>query len=493
MKTKLAALTLLLLTLTVATAQVPYKIYSQPKLPDRGVLDRLGLTLAWQARLPIHGSRDGIASVRIVPAKGGRTQLFIQTYAGAVTLLDAETGDRLWFTPVGLRYALGQPPALNSHSVFATQRDFLFILDRSNGLQRVWTTARVSKDREFGYHLRAAASAPAAADDEAIYIPVGRRVVTYALPNYERSGKAKEKAKEREPGAPHDADEPLQPIFAWGNIIGDFVRHAPMLAGNQVGFVADDGEFVSLNRFDGKLRLNFKAVGALAALPGQYESMTYFGDNRGTVYALNMESGRLKWRYLAAAPLAYPPAALDADLFFTTGRRGLHRLTRSGGREVWINRDADRFLAANQRFVYALDHFGNLLVLDGRRGGTLAKYCVEDWKIPVVNELTDRIYLAANDGQIICLHYRENRTPRTMKTIELPPEEKKKAGEKKEEKKEKKEDEEKKAEEKAAALRDVGHEPLRVEWRRPAPSAWLRRYKPLAALAPERRGDRAPA
>lgn len=494
MKTKLTALSLLLLTLGAAVAQSPYKIHSNPRLPDRDVLDRLALTLAWRTRLPIHGNRDGIDSVHVVPGKGGRIQLLIQTHAGAVTLFDGETGDRLWYTPVGIAYAQGKPPAVNAHSVFATQRDYLYILDRANGLQRIWTTAKVTKDRAYGYHLRNAASAAAAVDDEFIYIPVGGRVVAYLLPDYERAAKSKAKAKEHEPDAPgetHESDERLHPLYAWGNIVGDFVRHTPMLAGNQVGVVADDGDFVSLNRFDGKHRLNFKANGTLAAVPGQYESITYFGDNRGTVYALNMESGRLLWRYLAADPLAYAPVALDADVYITTGRHGLHRLRRDAGREVWVNRDADRFLAANQRYVYALDRLGNLLVLDGRRGGTLAKYSVVDWKLPVVNELTDRVYLAANDGQIMCLHYRENRAPRTMKTIELPPEEKKK-GEKKEEKKEekKKDDEEKKekAEEKAAIFLDGAPGPARVELRRPAALTWLMRSEPLLALAPERRG-----
>ena len=46
---------------------------------------------------------------------------------------------------------------------------------------------------------------------------------------------------------------------------------------------------------------------------------------------------------------------------------GLRRIERESGREVWINRDASRFLAANESFVYALDRNGKFFILDARR------------------------------------------------------------------------------------------------------------------------------
>jgi hypothetical protein len=77
-----------------------------------------------------------------------------------------------------------------------------------------------------------------------------------------------------------------------------------------------------------------------------------------------------------------------------------------------------------------------------------------DWGLHVPNDMTDRIYFAANDGQILCLRPRDSVKPLIMKTVvEAKPEEKKKRPEKKKEEK-KKEDEKKKDEEKEkAALR----------------------------------------
>ena len=86
----------------------------------------------------------------------------------------------------------------------------------------------------------------------------------------------------------------------------------------------------------------------------------------------------------------------------------LRRLDRLSGREMWTNRDTSRFLAATTNYVYALNQVGKFHVLDGRRGTTLATYDLSGWAVPVPNDLTDRIYLAANDGQILCLRLRDS-------------------------------------------------------------------------------------
>src|SRR6185437_8629371 len=75
------------------------------------------------------------------------------------------------------------------------------------------------------------------------------------------------------------------------------------------------------------------------------------------------------------------------------------------------NAAADRFLAANPKYVYAADASGRLLVLDRRRGVTLSGFDFKDFVFPVPNEVTDRLYLAANNGLIVCLHDREYPQP----------------------------------------------------------------------------------
>jgi hypothetical protein len=97
----------------------------------------------------------------------------------------------------------------------------------------------------------------------------------------------------------------------------------------------------------------------------------------------------------------------------------MYRVDRDTGSARWLSRDAERFLATNNHFVYATDPVGRFLVLDYFRGTTLAVYDLRDYVVPYQNELTDRIYLGSHDGLIICLHDRSKRTP--VLTKEPPP------------------------------------------------------------------------
>src|SRR5215207_6503072 len=99
MKQILLAIALLLLPFTWVNAQSPIKLYTTPKLPAREALDRMNLNLAWNTRVTVDGTRDGIFSLQLIP--GERSQLVAQTYKGGVFLYDAENGDLLWKTYVG--------------------------------------------------------------------------------------------------------------------------------------------------------------------------------------------------------------------------------------------------------------------------------------------------------------------------------------------------------------------------------------------------------
>jgi hypothetical protein len=85
-------------------------------------------------------------------------------------------------------------------------------------------------------------------------------------------------------------------------------------------------------------------------------------------------------------------------------RAGLYRVNRRTGREVWHTLEASLFLAHNKTLVYALDRMGQMLILDRATGKVLTRYDFSAFVFPVSNELTDRIFLASNDGLMLCLH-----------------------------------------------------------------------------------------
>jgi hypothetical protein len=162
--------------------------------------------------------------------------------------------------------------------------------------------------------------------------------------------------------------------------------------------------------------------GPILVSPGSYEDSAYIGSQEGTLYAVDITSGRTQWRYAAGTQVTRPPVALVDAVYVVAGRNGMASVDRASGDAVWrIPRrgrtlsavpEADRFFAANPKFVYAADASGRLLVLDRRLGTPLSVYeGTRDFTFPVVNDTTDRVLLAANNGLLVSLRDRDYPEP----------------------------------------------------------------------------------
>jgi len=133
--------------------------------------------------------------------------------------------------------------------------------------------------------------------------------------------------------------------------------------------------------------------------------------------------GRIVWRFATGGPIMNKPAVMDDDVYVGARGAGLYRISRPDGHEIWRNREAYRFVAANRKFAYAMDNHGRLMVLDVARGTRLTTYDTHELPVPVVNELTDRVFLGSNDGLLVCLHDKAYATPlrnRTVTAVEKP-------------------------------------------------------------------------
>jgi outer membrane protein assembly factor BamB len=471
---KLASVLSLLTIALVAVPAQQFKVVTRPAVPPRETLERMNLVTAWHARLRISGQRDGLFSVQVLPAQPW-PQLAVQTQGGQVALLDGETGAILWRRQVGAVGPVTQPVGANSNSIFVTRGSDLHVLNRRTGVERVYTIERNTKQVVYGTSLIALPSAAPVADEDAVYFAMSERLVAYDLPLFEvrpmapaaapepaKDEAAGDVGKEEAPARPAPAvqpsvkveasgSEPIKPVkdslqlhFRWGyRVVDDIIHQPPLLSGKSIAAVTNGGELAILNKFEGLLAHDYRTHSHISRKAGQHTNIAYVGGDDHYVYALSLENAALLWRFLAGALLVHRPAVTDRDVFIAPGRDGLLRLVRDSGREMWRNRQVERFLAVNQKYVYAMDRHGHLYVLDGVRGTTLAKYDTQDWNLPVTNELTDRIYLAGHDGQILCLRYRANAGPVTMKSTETrrrpePKIEEKKDEEKKDDKKEEK-------------------------------------------------------
>jgi outer membrane protein assembly factor BamB len=430
-KLLIAAAALVMAVVAPLSAQDPSRLYSVPAFPPKDALDRLRLTTSWTFAVPTDGRRDGLYSVQLAP-RGQAQELLVQTRSGGVMSIDAASGRLRWSTRVGVPYRVAQSLAYNRDSVFVTNNIELYCLDRDTGRLQ-WV-----------YDMPEGATAPPAADDEQVYLSLSNgRFVAYALPNLalwaklSREGKVPgamtglESARVKK-GIDLPAIGPLsgareayrapplgpQPTERFSYVPDERIEGSPLQAEDRVLLPGVTGQVVGVTKSLGRTAWELRARGQIRVPAGQHDETAYVACDDFNVYAVSIVSGRVFWRYAAGGQPSDRPAVLDDDVYLPLGQSRLVRLRRADGEELWRNQDGARFLAANKKFVYAADPIGRLLVIDRDRGTTLSTYDgTRDFVFPVRNELTDRIYLAANNGQIVCLHDRDSARPLVMKTV----------------------------------------------------------------------------
>jgi outer membrane protein assembly factor BamB len=412
MKKLLTILAGLLAATTALSQEGTIRIHTKPVLPSLETLDRLNLKMAWKLKLPMDGLRDGFYSLQLFPGKDF-TLMLAQTYQGAVVAINAETGDVLWRTLVGRAYQIAQPAAVNSQTVIVNRREVIYALDRDSGKQMLYTAEEGSTIPVYGTALEGTPSAGVAADEEKLFVPLSNRVVRYDLPNFRAAFKA------RPPATLGKLEDSPQIDREWSfDTLGGTILQAPILNAARLILTSTEGTVFVLDKFSGDLVTRFKTEGSITGVTGYNKNMIYIPGEDYFLYAFDTAVGRLKWRFPGQSHILRSPVVNNLDVYVAPSKAGLYRVDRASGEARWNNRDAVKFLSVNKRFVYALDRLGQVMVLDYERGKELARWDTRDWTMPLSNDLTDRIYLAANDGQIVCMHLREQVQPLIVKTFE---------------------------------------------------------------------------
>jgi outer membrane protein assembly factor BamB len=484
-----AVLALAALAAAAVAQQSSVRRYTSPDLPPRAALDRLSLTLAWSNRLPTRGTEDGLFSLQLLPANG-REELLVQTRLGTVFLLDPATGDIVWRTHVGGAFQRLLPVGYNDEDLFVIRDHTLFVLDRRTGRQRMYTVDPRDGHVTYGFDLKTGLTAPVVGDRDRVYLCQDERIGAYNVPRFSVTeapalgssapapppaygGSLRPKGPPAPGGSPEAKGPPPpaasthQPSWAWGALtsgipLGVPLPYAPVVVGETVNVIGAEGSLISVNAVTAKERYRYKLYGAVAAPMGELGGTLYIGCEDHRVYAIDAESRALHWRFQAHAPVVRQPWVTKRDVFATAKDLGMFRVDRESGEPVWLNKRAVQFLAANQKLVYAVDGPGRLLVLDYARGTTLADYDLSEYTVRFSNERTDRIFLGAHDGTLLCLHHRDNREPFHTRDAARPPAPKKEKVAEKEPPPEKKE-EPKKAPEKEKEKEEEAKKPAPKE------------------------------
>jgi hypothetical protein len=383
-------------------------IYSTPEPIAPEALRRLNLVQGWRGFVPMDGRKDGFLRIVFDGA-----DLFATTRSGMVTRIDAESGQVRWRARVGKPYTLLPYIAMNRRSVYLLANATMFSLDRETGVE------------SWEYPLPGGISAGPAVDKTRVFVPTATtNLYAFALP-YAQGATLSNESSEPFVSVLGETEQRKAPRPLWAAKTNIQLSFRPLISRRELLVLSPDGKGIGYHktpRGEGADQLfAFDLDHRITVQPTSFADTAYIGCDDSTLYAINMRTGRLRWRHTAGTPITRSPVILDTDIFFASDLEGLARLDRITGEPRWKiphgrltyegNPNADRFLAANERFVYATDDSGRLLVLDRKRGTQLSMLDTSAFRFPVVNDVTDRLYLAANDGLIVCLHDRDQREP----------------------------------------------------------------------------------
>lgn len=300
---------------------------------------------------------------RVIP----HTILMAQTRGGMLHVFDAETGKTLWSRNVGRNDYPSTAAAANNKYVAMLNGLMLYVFHRADG--------RLAWERKVG----GAPSAGPALSEEVVFIPMaGGKVEGYQL------------------------ESPRDP--AWSYKAAGQILVQPTVTPRSVAIATDRGWMYVSRPDNPAVRFRLEARGAIVTPPAYRYPLIYAASQDGYLYAMHETAGGTSWRFSAGMPIDQPVAAVGNAVYVSPERGGMYRLDATTGAEVWKARLANRFLAASEKRVYAVDPYRRLTVVEADSGGVSGQLPTGQLDLPIVNQETDRIYLADSSGLIQCLH-----------------------------------------------------------------------------------------
>ena len=312
--------------------------------------------------------------------------LYVTSNSGTVQAIDAENGRTQWAILVGHPKYQTLTPAANDRYVSVINGSTLYLLERLTG-EQVWKRT-LQQNPAWGPILTR----------EMVFAPsINGRIEGHWLP--------KENARLPEPGK-----LPLrEPTWHYQS---DRRVTAPITATDTtISWPAGRGRLYVANTADPEVLYMVRAAGPIDGHSVQVPpDRLAVASTDGYVYCVNEDDGLIQWEITTGEPIRNSLFYNGGNLYAVTESGELHSIS-SDGFQQWVTSGIDRVLAASKSRVYARDMRGNLVGLDPKSGGKLMSMDISGYDIPVVNQLTDRIYLAASDGTITCLRETNAKLP----------------------------------------------------------------------------------
>jgi len=332
------------------------------QLVSRSAAARNGLERAWFAQVAVDPQRSRVSKWLLY-----YDRIYAVTSSGLVTALDAETGEIYWTRHVGTSGFAAFGPGANNEYLGVVGGSKLYIYGRDDG-RLIWS-------RKLG---SAPSSGPALTNDRAFIALMSGRIEGYSL---------------------HEPE--VQPWY-YTSKGRTFLR--PTATGDVVSWPTNAGNLYVCNPEGPKISFRLETNDDIVTSPAASPPYLYIASMDGYLYCMNENTGREKWRFSTGYAIVSSPAIVGDQAYVASRQPALHAVNAETGRERWRVRGASDFVAQGKDRVYAADQFGNLLVIDTTTGQQIGRLDAAEDSMTLVNDQTDRIFLANDRGLIQCLH-----------------------------------------------------------------------------------------
>jgi hypothetical protein len=226
----------------------------------------------------------------------------------------------------------------------------------------------------------------------------------------------------------------IEPTLRWELGLNSRVPFPVLLTPLRVWAVTDTRVVMALSKVDRARELVGVLQNEVAAPPGQAGTIGYVPLTDGNLAAVELTSGSTNsgvivlWRANVGGIMNHAPVVTRDAVFASGDNSGVARIDRASGDVIWqTETNADLLLAANEEFAYVRDRQGRLWVYDVRRATDpanrrtvpLSGYDFATFNVPVVNTVSDRLFLAADNGLLVCLR---DASPKYARPVRMAPE-----------------------------------------------------------------------
>ncbi len=324
-------------------------------------LEDAGIDIAWQQVL---SSKQDKTKAKVSGVYLYKDIILVSDTENVLYAFDRRTGQKAWIAllPQPLKFE----PTLFAGTLYCICGNRLLTIDGKGHM-------------DIGPKFAVSASAPLLITDEAIYVAGSE-------------------------GSFHRLDRnKLGDIWATPARYPGVVLRRPVLLGSYVFIGTTAGDILGFDTITGGRAVEFETRGSISGGVSTDEDSIYAGSADFHVYALT-EHNTLKWKTIVPGQVIRPPVVYGYVLYVDALGGGVLALDKKRGNIVWKNSGAVRFLAADDKNVYAEGPNKELWILDAGTGKTKERVEIAGFTFLPESTFNDGlVYLVSKDGRITCL------------------------------------------------------------------------------------------